>query len=142
MTDKTNPPWYRSHPSGVECIDLTERMDFNTGNALKYVWRFREKDGKEGLQKALWYVNKEIARRDRESALMQDSSNLAKVMAAETDPKVAMALWYLVFADNVSNDDGRKALVEAKSLIEALIHELEPASQRDQAEVSGLQPEG
>lgn len=57
------PPHYRSHPSGVECIQITEHMNFCLGNAMKYIWRAGEKGSKiEDLEKAAWYINREIAR--------------------------------------------------------------------------------
>ncbi len=40
MSDAVDhPPHYTAHPSGVECIDVAEHMNFNRGNALKYLWR-------------------------------------------------------------------------------------------------------
>jgi len=66
MTDLVNhPPHYGSHPSGVECIVITEHYNFNVGNAIKYLWRAGLKDGVdpiEDLRKAAWYVNREIER--------------------------------------------------------------------------------
>jgi hypothetical protein len=64
-TDLVNhPPHYTSHPSGVECIQVTEHMGFNLGNAMKYVWRADLKgDAVEDLRKARWYIDREIARR-------------------------------------------------------------------------------
>jgi hypothetical protein len=58
-----HPKHYTSHPSGVECIEITEHMNFNLGNATKYVWRSSLK-GKniEDLKKAIWYLEREIAR--------------------------------------------------------------------------------
>jgi len=39
-TDVVNkPPHYTAHPSGIECIQVTEHMGFNLGNAIKYIWR-------------------------------------------------------------------------------------------------------
>ena len=38
-TDPINPPHYRSHPSGVEAIEVTEWFTFCLGNAIKYIWR-------------------------------------------------------------------------------------------------------
>ncbi len=64
MTDTVNnPKHYTSHPSGVECIEITEHMSFNLGNAVKYVWRASLK-GKEieDLRKARWYIDREIQR--------------------------------------------------------------------------------
>jgi hypothetical protein len=64
-----HPPHYTSHPSGVECIVITEHMGFNLGNALKYIWRADLKgDALDDLRKAAWYVEREIARRNRGAA--------------------------------------------------------------------------
>ena len=39
-------------------------MGFNLGNVIKYVWRSDEKGNAiEDLEKALWYLEREIARR-------------------------------------------------------------------------------
>lgn len=59
------PAHYRSHPSGIECIQITEHMGFNLGNAVKYIWRADEKgNALEDLRKAAWYVQREIERRE------------------------------------------------------------------------------
>lgn len=59
-----HPPHYTSHPSGIECIQITEHMGFNLGNALKYIWRCDLKENSiKDLEKARWYVDREIARR-------------------------------------------------------------------------------
>lgn len=59
-----HPPHYTSHPSGIECIQVTEHMSFNLGNAIKYLWRADEKGSPiTDLEKARWYVEREIARR-------------------------------------------------------------------------------
>jgi hypothetical protein len=58
-----HPPHYTTHPSGIECIDVTKHMDFCLGNAMKYLWRAGEKDETktvEDLKKAVWYINKKI----------------------------------------------------------------------------------
>lgn len=60
-----HPPHYTSHPSGVECIQVTEHMGFNLGNAIKYIWRADMKGGEQDLQKAAWYINREIQRRSK-----------------------------------------------------------------------------
>lgn len=67
MTDPVNhPAHYRGHPSGIECIQITEHMGFNLGNAIKYVWRADLKnDAIEDLKKAAWYINREIERREQ-----------------------------------------------------------------------------
>jgi len=61
--DIINPNHYRSHPSGIECIQITEHMNFSLGNAVKYIWRADYKSGIEDLEKAAWYIEREIQRR-------------------------------------------------------------------------------
>jgi hypothetical protein len=66
ITDPVNhPPHYKSHPSGIECIEITQHMNFLLGSAVKYIWRADEK-GKpiEDLRKAAWYIEREIQRRE------------------------------------------------------------------------------
>ena len=58
------PSHYTAHPSGVECIQITEHMGFNLGNAVKYIWRCDSKsDAVEDLEKAVWYLQREIDKR-------------------------------------------------------------------------------
>lgn len=60
-----NPSHYRSHPSGIECIQITQHMGFNLGNAVKYIWRCDlKRDAIEDLKKAKWYIEREIAKRE------------------------------------------------------------------------------
>lgn len=60
---------YVNHPDhynvgGIECIDAlaaaTEGLNgieaFCTANAIKYLWRWKWKNGKEDLEKAIWYI--------------------------------------------------------------------------------------
>ena len=62
-----HPPHYRKHPSGVECIQITEHMSFCLGSAMKYLWRHEHKGGVEDLKKAAFYINREIERLENES---------------------------------------------------------------------------
>lgn len=65
-TEKVNhPPHYKQHASGVECIQISEHFNFCLGNAIKYIWRAEYKNGLEDLQKAAWYINREIERRQK-----------------------------------------------------------------------------
>ena len=63
-----HPSHYTSHPSGIECIQITEHMTFLMGNAMKYLWRADLKNGVEDLQKAVFYINKEINNRIKSKA--------------------------------------------------------------------------
>lgn len=61
-----HPPHYTSHPSGIECIQVTEHMGFCLGNAIKYLWRADLKaDSIEDMKKAIWYIEREIAKRTK-----------------------------------------------------------------------------
>lgn len=63
-----HPPHYTSHPSGIECIQVTEHMSFCVGSAIKYLWRANHKGTRiEDLRKARWYVDREIARFEKET---------------------------------------------------------------------------
>ena len=61
------PTHYTS--GAIECIDAiaaaTKDLNgieaFDTGNAIKYLWRWKKKNGKQDLEKARWYVNHLIA---------------------------------------------------------------------------------
>lgn len=59
-----HPAHYTQHPSGVECITITQHMSFCLGNAVKYIWRADLKaDALEDLRKARWYIEQELRRR-------------------------------------------------------------------------------
>jgi hypothetical protein len=64
--DNINPNHYTF--GGIECIDaiaaatsyLNGEDAFCTGNAIKYLWRWKQKNGIEDLRKAQWYINRLI----------------------------------------------------------------------------------
>jgi len=60
-----NPKHYTEHPSGIDCIQITEHMGFCLGNAIKYIWRadLKHDDAIEDLRKARWYLDREIEKR-------------------------------------------------------------------------------
>lgn len=69
-----HPKHYNSHPAKcacglpIECIQVTEHMNFNLGNATKYIWRSDKKGAQiADLQKSAWYINREIARLEQQS---------------------------------------------------------------------------
>ena len=76
MSDNVNnPPHYTSHKSGVECIQITEHMNFCIGNAVKYLWRAGLKgDAVEDLEKAAWYIDREIRRIKRQGDTSEGGS--------------------------------------------------------------------
>lgn len=59
MSDNVNhPAHYTQGNRPCECIELTERYGFVAGNAIKYFWRHESKNGREDLEKALWYLRR------------------------------------------------------------------------------------
>ena len=70
VKDNVNhPEHYTSHPSGIECIEVTRHYCFSIGNAIKYLWRAGlKKDASltdnqkeiEDLKKAIWYIKDRI----------------------------------------------------------------------------------
>ena len=69
---------YNKHPSGVECIDVIEWMTCNIANVWKYTWRAGLKDahveGKllQDLKKAQYYLNREVARVEKQLAKLHN----------------------------------------------------------------------
>lgn len=80
MSDMVNqPPHYKAHPSGIECIQIVEHMTFNLGNAVKYIWRNDEKGSPiQDLEKAKWYIQREIDRLKKEAEFNAPSFNLGQ----------------------------------------------------------------
>ena len=64
IDDEVNQPsHYTSHPSGIECIEITRHHDFAIGNAIKYLWRAGLKNSEnevQDLEKAAWYIQDKI----------------------------------------------------------------------------------
>ena len=66
MSDLINKPEHYNQV-GFECIDIMRMVfsgddrlfiGFLLGNAFKYIWRHKSKNGAEDLDKAEWYLNK------------------------------------------------------------------------------------
>jgi len=66
--ETVNHPRY--YNKGIEVIDFIEswNMDFNTGNAIKYLSRHKYKEKPlEDLKKARWYVDRLIKNLEKEN---------------------------------------------------------------------------
>lgn len=66
--DPVNHPAHYTAYDGLEIIDLTEQMMSNRGNAVKYIARAGLKNPDteiEDLQKAKWYIEREVQRMTR-----------------------------------------------------------------------------
>lgn len=67
--DPVRRPAHYTAYQGLEIIDLTEQMNFNRGNAVKYITRAGIKSALtelEDLEKAKWYIEREIDRLKRQ----------------------------------------------------------------------------
>lgn len=70
MLEKINHPSHYQG-EGLEVIDVIEafNLNFNLGNTIKYVLRAGRKDSKvEDLEKARWYISREITRMEEANA--------------------------------------------------------------------------
>ena len=78
MNDNVNHPEHYTS-GGIECIDAIraslgdkEFADYCKGNILKYLWRYRRKNGVEDLRKAQVYLNWMI---EAEKRMKEDVKN-------------------------------------------------------------------
>ena len=64
--EMVNHPRHYQSNNGVECIDainaategLTGIEAFDTGSAIKYLWRWKKKENPvQDIKKAIWYLN-------------------------------------------------------------------------------------
>ena len=86
MADQINPGHYKGFSNGAEVIDIVERLNFNRGNAIKYIARAGRKEGAEtltDLYKAMWYLDREINR------IINDGKEVSPEAAAELRSKLA-----------------------------------------------------
>lgn len=99
-----HPKHYTGHASGVECIELSEKLSFNLGNAFKYVFRRDDKENTyQDLSKAEWYLKREIGRLTvlmetmpasvelliHPAITMADYAKVNRIIAAETNENSA-----------------------------------------------------
>jgi len=71
--DIINHPKHYKAANGIETIDVIEGftgdpISWSMGNVIKYVCRWREKNGVEDLRKAQFYLNRLIEIAEREEA--------------------------------------------------------------------------
>ncbi len=97
--DSVNHPshyeWLREK-CGIEVIDITRHMNFDLGNAVKYILRAGKKCLKkdarqakvEDLRKAIWYINDEIARFTKNNPELSKNSVCANNAHTVKDGKI------------------------------------------------------
>ena len=107
MSDKVNhPTHYTSHPSGVECIQITEHYNFCIGNAIKYIWRAGLKDEAEydpiekeieDCEKAIWYIKRHISRLEkmRKVVPLTNKEKVELINAVPASKDSGTNTWYM-----------------------------------------------
>lgn len=83
--DIVNHPRHYKTESGLEAIDVIEAFTegltgaeaTNTGNVLKYMCRWKKKDGLTDLKKAQWYLNRLIEQQERKADVAMQSASTA-----------------------------------------------------------------
>lgn len=80
-TDNVNHPSHYEGSTSLECFEVMEIAfgkvtvyDFCICNAFKYLWRYKNKNGVEDLNKAEWYLNKA-----EEMNLFEDDTTLKEL---------------------------------------------------------------
>ena len=58
MSAVNHPVHYNQH--AVEAIEIIENFNFCLGNAIKYIIRYPYKEGSQDLNKALWYLERQV----------------------------------------------------------------------------------
>ena len=82
MADNVNHPAHYEGQTSLECIDVMEIAfgaeavaNFCLCNAFKYLWRYKNKNGREDLDKAAWYLNRHSKIRDRHDGIPERSTD-------------------------------------------------------------------
>lgn len=92
-----HPQHYRNHPSGVECVTISEHFPHCLASAIEYIWRAGLKPGAdtdEDLRKAVWWL-------ERHRELLKRSSGETKTLTidAEPEPEPKAQRWGVFYRD-------------------------------------------
>ena len=114
-----HPPHYKSKP--VECIEISEQMDFCLGNAFKYLYRYNEK-GKpiEDLQKAVWYIERKLNNEKFQSYVNWDIDiiKLSNILNSEENKSIRLAMDFITLA--IDRENLKLAVKNIKKVIKKL----------------------
>lgn len=137
--DAINPDHYKTHPvfGDLECVDVTSRLGFLRGNAIKYLWRLGRKDAaSQDAHKALWYIDRLAGSYPSSgespgvhhvhTTTIKDSELLSRLTPTH---KVDLIQWAVIGTDN------NESLDEAVAL---LIHHLATSGKQSGAREAAL----
>lgn len=89
-----HPEHYNSRAISYECIDIAQYQTFCTGNAIKYLWRYKDKGNPiEDLEKARWYAYRASTRQETVNLEDGHCKNILDKLI-ETTTGYESALWY------------------------------------------------
>jgi len=124
-----HPPHYNAHPSGVEAVEIIERLHFCMGEAVKYVWRAGLKvDAVDDLKKAAWYLRR-IGTHGNHDWTRPSRELLDKVLAAEPRDGVLGSVLRALFLNDGASYFG--AISGALWIVEAEIERRQPLVSED-----------
>lgn len=132
-----HPKHYNAHASGVEAIEMCEVMEFNPGNAFKYVYRAGEKgNAYQDLKKALWYVEREykrlggllalptyLLRHFQSNIMFTEQHEYWATHIVRTEPSHEKKVVFINLFDRVSVKERRNQMITVQVYLEGLIHE-------------------
>lgn len=100
MADNVNHPAHYEASTSLECIEAMELMfgkqavyDYCICNAYKYIWRHRNKNGLEDLNKAEWYLNKASELQKESDLYLGDEDDRYRLYKTLSDKRVEMKQW-------------------------------------------------
>jgi hypothetical protein len=114
----SHPRHYNSHPSGVESIEIKRHLSSDWSDAFKYVFRAELKNGKQDIEKALWYAKDGVVHNIPIHAptwRFEQEQQLRKVIDAEAE----VSLERRAFFANILHGNGSAA----KSSIEIILNQ-------------------
>lgn len=84
MGDAVNHPDHYQMGNGLEAIEIIDSMTkglegieaFDIGNAAKYMMRYKRKNGKQDIEKAVWYLQHLIDHMNKEVKKQIDELNV------------------------------------------------------------------
>lgn len=121
MPDNVNhPSHYTANLSGIETIEITEKLGFCLGNAVKYISRADRKwDRVEDLKKASWYITREATRAEENTSQIRQltKDEIRYVDGSGLSTKLRIAL-VLILQAGVGRATNTQALYEALRLID------------------------
>lgn len=106
-----HPSHYTSHPSGIECLEITRLLGFDLGNCVKYVWRRGDKGNPaQDLDKSVFYLD-DGERNAPETLYVPANAADLLYRAATREPDPVAADFYRAVADRRFSDAGDRLRV-------------------------------